>query len=145
LKKKYHDIFNPEEEQQNIPEDYFQTFNERVFRRIEGAKVSAKIENKVWRIIRAPLALAASIIGLAFIIYSSMNYLISDRKEINRLANNYYTQNIETELGYLSDETLLDVIEPLIIDAVEDDSMDDIIIEYLSASNIEYDILMSEL
>lgn len=127
------------------PEGYFNSFNEKVFNRIRRKEEKYhQPETRIWRIIRPQLAFAAGLTGLAFVLYSGIHFIL--RENENTFSSSpYISELIQYELNNINEDLLFDIIASG--ENINDnyDEMDDIIIEYLINSNIDYNSLFKEL
>ncbi len=129
------------------PDGYFEGLNKKVHLRInkEINNPQAKNERGRWTAIRSQLALAAGFIGFAFIIYSGVHFFLG-RESQKDLYNNYLTEFIELEYSNISEEILFEMIESSRLkNEEENNNMNELIIEYLSDSKIDYESIIKEL
>lgn len=129
-----------------VPEGYFESFNESILLKIKNdGKVSETTrENKIWQLVRPQLLFAASFIGLAIIIYSGIYFILGQEKASNT-DHNYIADLVNIEIQNINEDILFEMIElPNKFDA-SDKSMEDIIIEYLVNTDIDYNLLIKEL
>lgn len=149
MPEKKHTIIKGEAGNKNffqVPDGYFESFNERILLKIKNdSKISATTrENKIWELVRPQLLFAASFIGLAIIIYSGIYFILGQEKTSNS-DHNYIADFMNMEIQNINEDILFEMIElPNNFDA-SDNSMEDIIIEYLVNTDIDYDLLIKEL
>lgn len=128
------------------PDGYFESFNDKVLMKIKQEK-NLQIpvyRKKTLQILRSQLIFAASFIGLALIIYSGIQFILG-KQSFNNSQNNYITEVIEIEMGNISEDMLYEMIEPQSLTDVSDDNIDEIIIEYLINTKIDFETLFNEL
>lgn len=127
------------------PDNYFSELNEKVFQRItdEKTRLATKNERQRW-VIRTQLAFAAGIIGFALIIFSGVHMMFGN-KGLKESSGIYITELTELEFGNISDDMLFEMIESFPIESEINYVMEDLIIEYLMNSKVNYETIIKEL
>ena len=149
MPEKKHTIIKGEAGNKNffqVPDGYFESFNERILLKIKNDSKTSETtrENKIWELVRPQLLFAASFIGLAIIIYSGIYFILGQEKTSNS-DHNYIADFMNMEIQNINEDILFEMIElPNNFDA-SDNYMEDIIIDYLVNTDIDYDLLIKEL
>ena len=127
----------PREEGFRVPEGYFESFEDRLKKKIEAKQEKSTGKSRLG-IFRSPLLLAASILGFALISYVFIGGLLKGKDQ------RIYAETIDVGL-YDFDIDLLEETYSTVSNAEEDNTDklpdDDEIIDFLIDQNIEIELI----
>jgi len=130
-----------------VPEGYFESVREKITERIEDANKKPPARDKVLRILRPALMLAAAMTGLVIISYAGLRMLLPEKGadtgiEYAEISDyNLYGIDEATIINFLTEEET----EELLPEQTEgDDNESEEIVNYLLDNNIDYSTLLEQ-
>ena len=127
-----------------IPDNYFEEFPDKLFKRIESENKPVKVRHLVPVTYRSSLAIAATILAIAVIGYLTV-LIVSTDKPGTQLAAPEIAEYIEYYASELDESDYYDLLDESYTDESIEDNYEDVVINYLVDQNIDFQTIVEEL
>lgn len=131
-----------------VPDGYFDTFSERLMRRLDE-ETSPSVFQRMVQFVRPQFALAGGLVLFVLIGYVGFNFLLNHQPDDQVLTSTEINSLLETDPAYIDEYTLIDLVDEDQINSTtnesNEDAYDDQVADYLMDHDIEMTTLIEQL